>query len=250
MEELVLDKNMKGIIYYTDFHCDSFIREICLAQLKKAFTGDIISVSLNKPLDLGRNIVMKGERSNTMMIRQILTALEASTADVVFFTEHDVLYNPTHFEFTPPKDNVFYYNLNNWRWDFPKDRAISYNELTSLSQMCVYREWALEHYRKRLKRLIDSGFDKQDGIGNMQPVWVRALGYEPGTKRRRIGGFSDDVSERWRSELPNVDIRHGMTLSNPKTKFTSFKHPPTGWKEVTLDEIPGWDLKGMFQGVV
>lgn len=244
-----MDKRI-GAIYYTDFHVDPAIHAVCLEQLKRSFLGDIISVSLNRPLDLGKNVVLNGERSNTMMIRQILTALEASTADIVFFTEHDVLYNHTHFDFIPEKNNVFYYNLNNYRWDFPKDRAISYNELTSLSQMCVYREWALDHYRKRLERLINSGWDKQDGIGNMQPKWVRALGYEPGTKRRKIGGFSDDVSERWRSKLPNVDIRHNMTLSNPKTKLESFKHLPTGWKEVTLDQIPGWDLPTMFRNKV
>lgn len=236
----------KGIIYYTDFHVDPSIQQVCLEQLKKSFAGETVSVSLNKPLDLGKNIVLYGERSNTMMIKQIIAGLEALTADIVFFTEHDVLYNFTHFDFTPPKKDIFYYNLNNYRWDFPTDRAIQYDGLTSLSQMSVNRFWALEHYRKRLKKIIDSGWDKLDGIGKLQPVWVRALGYEPGTKRRRIGGFSDDKHERWLSGLPNVDIRHKMTLSRPKTKLQDFKHPPVNWKEVTLDKIPGWDLKKLF----
>ena len=236
----------KGIIYYTDFHVSPFIQTNCLQQLDKSFDGEVISVSLNHPLSFGKNTVLEGERSNTMMIRQILTALWQSTADVVFFTEHDVLYNSTHFDFTPEKDNIFYYNLNNFRWDYPKDRAISYDGLTSLSQMCVYRKWALEHYEKRLKKIVDSGWDKEDGIGKLQPVWVRMLGYEPGTKRRKIGGFSDDLSERWKSPLPNVDIRHNQTLSNPKTTLEAFKHLPTGWNETTLDKIPGWNLKEMF----
>lgn len=236
----------KGIIYYSDFNVDPAIHETCLGQLKKSFTGEAVSVSLNKPVDLGKNIVLKGERSNTMMTRQILTALEASTAKYVFFTEHDVLYHSSHFDFTPPKDAVFYYDLAIVRWEYPNNRAISYDNLTSLSMMCCNREWALEHYRKRLKRIIDSGFDKEDGIGQMQPVWVRALGYEPGTKRRRIGGFSDDVSERWRSPIVNVDIRHGTTLSHPKTRLKDFKHPPTNFKEFPIDEIEGWNLKEMF----
>lgn len=240
----------RGIIYYSDFSCSPEIHRVCLSQLQKSFEGEAISVTLNKPLAFGKNIVLHGERSNTMMIRQIIAALEASTADDVFFCEHDVLYNPTHFDFAPEKDNVFYYNLSVYRWDYPNDRAITYDQLTCLSQMCVNRKWALEHYHKRLKRLIDSGFDKQDRIGNLQPVWVRALGYEPGTKRRRIGGFSDDVSERWRSELPNVDIRHRNTLSNPKTKLSQFKHQPTNFKEWKLDEIPYWNLKKLFDLVI
>jgi hypothetical protein len=236
----------KGCIYYTDFHVSPEIQQVCLSHLKHSFKGEIVSVSLNAPLDLGKNIVVRGERSNTMMIRQIITALESLTTDYVFFTEHDVLYTPNHFEFTPEKDNVFYYNTNIYRWDYPHDRAITYDGLTALSQMCCNRKWALDHYHKRLKRLLDSGFDKEDGIGKMQPVWVRALGYEPGTKRRRIGGFSDDVSERWHSEIPNVDIRHGMTLSNPKTKLSQFKHLPVNFQEWTLDQIPHWNLKAMF----
>lgn len=236
----------KGGIYYTDFHVSPDIHWICLQQLKKAFKGEIVSVSLKQPIDLGKNIVLDLERSNTTMIKQIIVALENLTTDYVFFLEHDLLYSPTHFEFVPDKDNVFYYNINTFRWDYPNNRAITYNELTSLSNMCVNRLWALDHYQKRMKRILDSGWDKEDGIGKMQPVWVRALGYEPGTKRRRIGGFSDDVSEKWKSEIPNVDIRHSTTLTNPKTKLENFKHPPTDFKEIKLSEIPGWDLNKLF----
>lgn len=239
-------KKQIGAIYYTCFHVDEKIRLICQEQLKKAFTGPIVSVSLNKPANIGKNIVIEGERSNTMMIRQIITALEALDTKYVYFTEHDVLYHPSHFTFVPPKDNVFYYDLAVVRWDYPHDRVISYDGLTCLSMMCCNREWALDHYRKRMKRLIESGFDKQDGPGNMQPHWVRALGYEPGTKRRRIGGFSDDVSERWRSPFVNVDIRHGKTLSNPKTKLSQFKHLPKNFQEHHLDDFQEWKLKETF----
>lgn len=237
----------KGIIYYSDFNCEPKILEACLNQLKKSFEGEVVSVTLNKPLDFGKNFVLKGERSNTTYNRQILKALEVSTADYVFFTEHDVLYSKEHFDFTPPKDDTFYYDLAIYRWDYPNDRAINYDNLTSLSMMCCNRKLALNYYTKKLDRIIKSGWDKEDGIGNMQPIWMRALGYEPGTKRRRIGGFSDDVSERWTSKVPCVDIRHGNTLSRPKTNLNDFKHPPTNFKEIALEQIPGWNLKESFQ---
>jgi len=233
-------------IYYTDFNLDPKIHSACLKILKEHFPYPIVSVSLNKPLDLGRNIVVYGERSNTMYNKQILTALEASTEDVVFFLEHDVCYSRTHADFIPPKDNVFYYDLAVWRWDYPKDRIVNYDQLTSLSMMCCNRVWALEHYRKRMKRILDSGWDKDDGIGKMQPVWMRMLGYEPGTKRRKIGGFSDDVSEKWRSAEPTVDIRHSMTLSRPKTRLEEFKHQPTGFREEPLSFIKNFNLKELI----
>jgi hypothetical protein len=246
VEKLDVYKMTKGCIFYTDFNAEPKILDICREQLKKSFDGEIVSVSLNKPCDLGRNIVLEGTRSNTMYTTQILTALEASTSDIVFFTEHDVLYDKAHFDFIPNHDDLFYYNTNLWRWEYPKDRIITYDNLTSLSQMCCYREWAVEHYKKRLKRIKDTGWDKQDGIGNLQPVWIRALGYEPGTKRRRIGGFSDDLSERWVSKEPNVDIRHGQTLSNPKTHLSQFKHLPVNFREEKLDIIKNFNLKELF----
>jgi hypothetical protein len=48
------------------------------------------------------------------MFTKILKALEASEAEVIFFAEHDVLYHPKHFDFIPPKRDVFYYNINVW----------------------------------------------------------------------------------------------------------------------------------------
>ena len=60
------------------------------------------------------------------MITQILTALENSTADIIFFTEHDVLYAKEHFDFTPPLNDVYYYNMNNYRWRWGTEVAITY----------------------------------------------------------------------------------------------------------------------------
>jgi len=112
--------------------------------------------------------------------------------------------------------------------------------------MTCNRKLALEHYQKRLKRILESAFDKEDGIGKMQPVWVRALGYEPGTKKKRVGGFSNDLSDKFRSVRPNVDIRHGRTLSNPKVHLENFTHQPTGWQEKNLRYIENFQLKEMF----
>ena len=69
------------------------------------------------------------------MVKQILTALENSTTDYVFFTEHDVLYPKCHFDFTPPRDDIFYYNANVWRWFYPEDTAITHDRMLPLSSL-------------------------------------------------------------------------------------------------------------------
>jgi hypothetical protein len=231
-----------GIIYYTDNRIGEPIIPICQKQLLKSGLP-IVSCSL-KPIDFGQNIVLENRnRSYPTMVMQILTALEASTADYVFFCEHDVLYAKEHFDFVPPRNDIFYYNINNWRWEFPKDRLIHYDELTSLSMLCCNRLLALDHYKRRLKMVEEMGLDEHR---SREPRWARKWGYEPGTKKRRRGGFSDEEHEHWLSEYPNIDIRHKWTFSKPKVTLDSFKHQPTNWRETTLDKIPGWNLKSMF----
>jgi len=232
----------KSVIYYTDNRIHGVIIDTARKFIKESGLP-IVSCSL-KPIDFGHNIVLEGrERSYPTMALQILTALKASTAKYVFFCEHDVLYHKSHFDFTPPRDDIYYYNVNNWRWDYPSDRAISYDELTSLSSLCCNRETAINHYEYRLKLINRWGLDK---IRSREPRWARKFGYEPGTKPRRRGGVTNEEHIKRKSEFPNVDIRHDRTFSKPKTTLDSFIHPPTNWRETALDGIPEWDLKTLF----
>lgn len=177
------------------------------------------------------------------MTLQILIALEKSTADYVFFCEHDVLYHPSHFEFTPPKDDVYYYNNNNYRWRYGTNVAVTYGQLHSLSGMCCNRETAIKHYKYRLMLIEDQGLDKDR---SREPRWARRFGYEPGTKPKRRGGITDETFETWKSKYPNIDIRHRGTFSHPKTFRREFKHLPSDFTEVDIKDIPGWNLKELW----
>lgn len=231
---------MKGIIYYTDNRLDEPIFSVCQKNLLKAGLP-IVSCSL-KPISFGKNIVLNLTPGPVTMAKQILTALQTSEADWIFFCEHDVLYHPTHFAFMPSEDDVFYYNTNVWRWDYRGDKVITYDHFRSLSGLCVSRKKAIEHYETRLRLIKEKGWDK---IPGRNPQWARTIGYEPG-KPKRIGGFSDDRLEERRSEYPNVDIRHGDTLTPIKMTLESFVHKPTGWKESVIDALEGWNLKELF----
>ena len=232
----------KGIIYYTDSRIDDPIKSVVMKQLLLTELP-IVSVSLEE-MNFGRNIVVEGERGYITYTKQIVTALEWSSAEYVFFCEHDVLYHQSHFDFTPPRDDTYYYNTNDWRWDYPNDRLIRYDGLTSLSQLCVNRKLALDQFKRRLAKIKELG---EEAFSTREPDIARKWGYEPGTKKTRNGGFSDDKSERWQSEFPNIDIRHKGTFSPPKTTLESFKHLPTGWVETKVDLIEGWKLKEILQ---
>lgn len=231
----------KGIIYYTDNRLDEKINSIVQKQILKA-NLPIVSVSL-KPINFGRNFTLNMRRGYVTMITQIATALENAREEYVFFCEHDVLYSLSHFNFTPKRDDIFYYDAHVWRWDYPHDRLISYDRLISLSGLCVNREFALNHYNKRLEAIKSAGLHAPSG---REPLWARRWGYEPGTKKIKRGGFSDDDFETFFSDIPLIDIRHKGTFSPTKVTLDSFRHLPNNWKEASFTEIPGWDLKKLF----
>lgn len=233
----------KGAIYYTDNRPKRFILDKCQQVLRENCPYPIVSVSLHHPADLGKNILIKDrERSYPTMLFQIVTALENLDTDIVFFLEHDVLYHPSHFEFVPPKKDVYYYNINNYRWSVKEDFAVTYAGLHSLSMMCCYRDTALKHFKARLKYVEDKGWDKERA---REPRWGRVMGYEPGTKKKRRGGFSDEDFETWKSPMPNLDIRHRHCFSSPKTHKEDFKHLPEDFTEVKLDDVPYWNLTAL-----
>lgn len=233
---------MKGIIYYTD----NRVEEPIFTTVQKLLLGvglPIVSVSL-KPIDFGKNIVLEGrERSYPTMIEQIIVALENSNVKYVFFCEHDVLYHKSHFDFVPTKDDVFYYNSNVWRWRCWDNIAITYDRMLPLSVLCVNREFALDHYKMRAKKIQEWGLDH---FRSREPRLARLWGYEPGTKLMRRGGFSDDKYDTWHSESPNIDIRHKKTFSSLKCTIESFKHEPSNWREMTIEKIPSWNLRELF----
>lgn len=231
----------KSIIYYTDNRLSEPIFSIVQEQILKSGLP-IVSISL-KPIDFGENIVLDLSPGYLTMVKQIVAGLEALETDYVFFCEHDVLYPTSHFDFTPSKDDIYYYNANVWRWKYPEDLAITYDRLLSLSCLCVNRKLVLDQYKRRLQKIEELGLEKDK---RHEPLWARQWGYEPGLKKIKRGGFSDDDFETWNSEFPIIDIRHGKTFSQSKVTLDSFKHQPINWRETTIDKIPGWDLKQLF----
>ena len=231
----------KGCIYYTDNKIKDPIKSHVYSFIKDSGLP-IVSCSL-KPIEFGDNIVLNLRSGVKTMWTQILTALEKSTTDYVFFCEHDVLYPKSHFDFTPPKEDVFYYNSNVYRWDYPNNRAITYDRLISLSGLCCNRQLAVDHYRERLEIVEKKGWDQDK---SKEPWWGRRIGYEPGTKPKKRGGYFDENFDTWKSRYPIVDIRYNGTFSPRKVTLKSFRHLPTNWEETTLDQIPGWNLKELW----
>lgn len=210
----------KGIIYYTDNQLNLKIAKTVQKQLRNIGLP-IVSASL-KPMDnMGTNIVIHEPRGYSAYFKQIIAALEASTADIVFFCEHDVLYHPSHFEFTPKEKDKFYYNQNVWRWKYPSDHFVTW-DANQVAELCCYREHALGWYKEKFKQIESGKFDRS---------------FEP-------GGRDETQYEIWRSEHPNIDIRHGANLTKSKWSINDFRDKTTAIN-FRAGTIPDW-AKGIL----
>src|SRR3990167_1984275 len=190
----------KGIIYYSDNQLTESIakpvkdRLLKISQDKKI---NIVSSSLKK-MDFGvKNVRFPSLKPSYLtMFKQILGALENSKSDIIFFTEHDVLYHPSHFDFEPSDKETFYYNQNIWY--LRQDGHALHYDVNQLSGLCIWRETALIHYRERFK-LIEERY-KELPIEEFNS-WIRHMGHEPFT-HGRVQWKTQFKYDTWKSEFP------------------------------------------------
>lgn len=231
-KEVIFNKNKltKGLIYYTDNRCEERIMQVCKNQLKRICKNwPIISVS-HFPIDFGDNIVMNLPRKSASIYKQILAGLQASKVDIVFLIEHDILYHPSHFDFMPPEENQIYYNLNRWAVDAQNGQALHYISWCN-SHVVVYRETLLNYLTEFVALVEKEGYSR------------KRMGHAIG--KRQYRGVKRYKVKTFKSEYPNVDIRHSNNFTPNRFKKEQFQHNLEEWK--LADEIPGWGkTKGRF----
>ena len=226
----------KGIIYYTDNQLDEKIAKPVRDRLLKISEEkriNIVSSSLKK-MDFGvKNVRFPTlKRGYYAMFKQILGALENSRDDIIFFCEHDVLYSESHFNFTPPDKNTFYYNQNVWY--LRDDGHAMHYDVNQLSGLCVWKEAAITHFRERLKRLETEEF-------------TRNMGFEPFT-HHRVQWEHEFKMDTWKSDYPNVDIRFGVNATGMRWKKEEYRNQQLliNWQETENWQIPGWDPQNLI----
>ncbi len=212
----------RGIIFYTDNQLKLSIARAVQSKLAKISLDSklpIISASLKPMPHFGKNVHLPLKRGMETYFKQIISALETLDTDIVYFCEHDVLYHPSHFSFIPEKKDMFYYNQNFWR--IRQDGFAVHWDANQVSGLVCDRKLALEFYQERWADIQANGFNRS---------------YEP-------GGRDATKYEVFKSEFPNVDIRHEGTLTKSKWSPNDFRDKSTcvNWQESNIDCIPGWD---------
>ncbi len=222
----------KGMLYYTDNQLDERIMKVVQKNLEYQCNGHrLVSVSL-KPMSFGENIVLPLRRGHLAMAKQQLAGLEKLDTDIVFMVEHDIIYPACHFDFIPPRKDVFYYDLNWWKVRQTDGQALHF-KAKQVSGLCAYRDILTEYYRNRVK-LIESG-----EIGGRRH-------FEPGSHYRdAYNKLTNHGFDTWFSEIPYVDIRHGTVVTRNIFDPSGYRGQVTDW--TMADEVPYWGIsKGRF----
>jgi glycosyltransferase involved in cell wall biosynthesis len=214
----------KGIVFFTDNALKLKIAHRVQSQLKKIGIP-IVSASLKPMPHFGKNIHVKMERGYPAYFTQILEALKASDAEIIYLCEHDVLYPPEHFTFIPPTKDKFYYDQNWWKVR-ASDGFCAHWDANQVSGLVAYKDLLIDWYTKRLAEVLKDRFHN-------------GMGFEPGK--------SGDLTVPFKSTVPYVDIRHGKNLTGEKWSMDDFRDKSSGKGFTTAWEVPGWgSFKGMF----
>jgi hypothetical protein len=162
------------------------------------------------------------------MFRQMLIGLGLLPADYVFCVEHDVLYHPSHFDFTPLRDDIFYFNRNVWTVNADTGECLHYDDMKKTSCLVASRHLLVNHYRRKIKRIEKEG-------------WSTRIGYEPG---KRKGNF-----EYFESKHPIIDIKHGQNMTRWRGRLEQYRcraRIEDSWQ--LTDSVPGWGkVQGRFE---
>lgn len=221
----------KTIIYTTDNSLDDQIANKCKEELKKiAGNIPIISVSHKPVLDLGINIAL-GEMKRCWMslYLQLQTGLMMAKTKHVIIAEHDCLYTPEHLEWTPPRDDTFYYNENVWfvQWggNHPELNGMYstyWDTRMALSQLITNRELLLNSINERiyffnngLKSIQHAG---EPGVAkDVQKAAKWAISGRPVHLQKLLENHITKYNAKtFKTKLPNLDIRHSSNFTGPK----------------------------------
>jgi len=207
------------IVYYTDSQLEETLARQVRKQIKKcAGPIPIISVSQQPLSHFGENICV-GEKPNTYQsaYEQILTGLKAAPPEsIIYLCEHDVFYHPSHFAFLPKDSDHAYFNENRYHYALGMSSFLHGNGKTCQSQCVSHRELLINHCEERLEK------------------------WKEGPTKLEIPFYN------FKSERPNVDIRHGDNLTMDKGRRL-------GWLQGNITgvyNLPGWGSPSHFQSKV
>lgn len=179
----------KGMVYVTDHLLKLRIASTVQKHLIEISRDASIplTVSSIKPMNIGDiNTSLGSDQPGGLTnLKLILEGLKKSNSEIVFLCKNDVLYDKSHFDFTPEKKDIFYYNQNWWKVRLSDGLTVHW-DANNLFALCGYRETLINFYENLLKKASEGEYDEENMI-------------TPGEEAGKI--------EAWNSELPNIELK-------------------------------------------
>jgi glycosyltransferase involved in cell wall biosynthesis len=202
----------KGIIYFsdtdTDPHISSRVREQ-LVSITKQRNISVINISSDtKEFGIKRIGTLGLKPGAYLHLRQILSSLEASDSDIIYFCQDNVLYHTSHFDFVPSRKLAYYYNVNmSHLRDLNTSVSIA-NDQRQISGLCAYRTTLLKHFEKRLTQIENiRSHALENGIKLVNDGITKNLIYNPGLATKKYALDSYKV-RTYKSKFPNIYINN------------------------------------------
>lgn len=242
---------MITVIYITNNILDETIDGVCKKNILEATEGlRLISVS-QKPIDFGENICVGELPTSSLSINmQMMEGLKRVKTDYIAIAEHDCLYNKEHFNFIPPKKDVFYYNENCWVLQYYSGYRPEYNGMFSTfpkrkanSQLICSTDIMIKATQDRIDMMSDPvwlnryplGRIGEAGLMTEKQVNRLAIGSKVAHIKKQLLEYIDKYkAENFKTIIPNLDIRHQSNLTKNRRGFNrTFDLPYWG----TIDNI-------------
>jgi len=217
------------ILYLGVPNLDPVIKRTCLHYLQ-GMRNPI--VYMNQPPEW--------ELSGLSMYRQIQEGLKQVKTKWVAIAEHDCVYSQEHFDFIPPDDNYFWYNLNSWFLQYKNPRFPEMDGMFSYmgnrrvqSQLICDADRLREVTEAQIKAVEDPAWNKvrhNKPIGEPGTIGIKALKMTTGDLHQWIKDYLIGYQAKdFTTTIPNIDIRHGSNLTGPRRgNKKTFVLPPWG----------------------
>lgn len=230
-----------SILYLTDNALDQKVRDVCIHYLYAAAKDLPIISASQGPCNVGKNVDLGPlGRSGLNMYKQVLAGLDLIDTKWVAIAEHDCVYSAEHFEFRPPEDQYFWYNLNNWFLQYDNPRYPDFNGMFSFKKarrvqsqlICDVKELR-KVTNDQVKIVTEPLWDTvryNKGVGEPGTIsFEKAMSLTGGIRktplREKIKQFLINYAARdFVTKIPSVDIRHSNNFTGPrrgnKRRFT------------------------------
>lgn len=218
-----------AILYYTANRIDDGFAMNIRYELEKSiepqrFNAGIISIS-QKPILFGSNICVGDIGASVYNVyRQILIGARAAATKWVACCEDDTLYPAEHFEWRPPDEETFCYNMN--RWWIEQEGIFRYRDRTGMCTCICSRDLLVEALEERFEKFPKPMTERRQYNG-----WG-----EPGRYDGNLG-LTQRKLIYFKTEDPIVTFNHkpslgGLRRTNPGDIIQENLEPWGNAKEV------------------